>query len=270
MAEQQSEHNVVSSSELEFTRPPLSTWQVETLRLTAFPSPTAQVAELAWWTELVGEPPETRISRPRMGGQQEEGSYRGGKLLLRVRPERIDWLFTTVHEEEGEVEAFPTIGAFPETVNIFLPLMRRWFDFDTCPPAQRLAFGAVLLQPVEDRSTGYQQLSRYLPHVEVDPEGSSDFLYQINRRRESTSGINGLEINRLSKWSVATWRPARLSVGPAGIGYSKGQEHFACRLELDINTVPNLQEELTREQMPQVLEELVGLGREIAREGDIP
>lgn len=38
---------------------------------------------------------------------------------------------------------------------------------------------------------------------------------------------------------------------------------------MDINTVPDFQGELSREQLPQVFQELVDLGREIAKEGDI-
>jgi hypothetical protein len=269
MTERQSEHNVVSSSELESIHP-LTAWQVQVLRLTAFPSPSARVVEPTWWTDLVGEPPETRISRPRIGGHQEEGPFRGGRLLLTVQPNRIDWRFTAVDEEEREVETIPIIGSLPESVGIFLPLMRRWFELETCLPAQRLAFGAILLQPVEDRSAGYRQISLYLPCVELDPEGSSDFSYQINRPRDSGSGITDLRINRLSKWSVAARARAQLSIGSAAVRYSRSQEDFSCRLELDINTAADFQEELTCEQLPQVFEELVDLGQEIAREGDIP
>lgn len=270
MTERQFKRNVVYSSELESARLSLTAWQVETLRLTAFPSPAAQVTEPTWWTDLVGEPPETRILHPRKGGWQEKGPFKGGKLVLRVQPNRIDWLFTPVNDQEQEVESFPTIGSFPESLDVFLPLMVRWFDLETCPPVQRLAFGAVLLQPVEDRQAGYRQISPYLPSVQLDPEGSSDFSYRINRPRDSSSGIIGLRINRLSRWSVATWRAAEFSVGPALVGYFPGEEHYACRLELDINTVPDFQGELHREQLPQIFEELVDVGKEIATEGDIP
>jgi len=270
MTERQFEHNVVSSSEFESVLPSLTAWQVETLRLTAFPGPAVQVAEPTWWIDLVREPPETKISRPRMGGFQEEGPFKGGKLLLRVQPSRIDWLFTTVEDQEREIESFPTIGPFPESLDTFLPLMCRWFEFETCPSVQRLAFGAILLQPVKNKQAGYRQISPYLPSVQLDPEGSSDFSYRINRPRDTSSGITGLKINRLSNWSVATWRRAELSVGQTWMGYFQAQEHYACRLELDINTAPYFQGELHREQLPLIFQELVDLGKKIATEGDIP
>lgn len=246
----------------------LEAWQAEILRLTAFPSPAAQLGEPTWWKDLVGEPPETKISQPRTGGQQEEGPFEGRKLVLRVEPIRIDWLFTPIDDRAQEFESIPTTGSFPESLQIFLQLMLRWFELATCPPVQRLAFGATVLLPVENQQIGYRQISAYLP-FQLDPEGSSDFSYQINRPRDSTSGISGLRINRLSKWSLVRVTMGALALGPAFVGYSARRIHHVCRLELDINTVPDFQGELSREQLPQIFQELVNLGQEIVREGDI-
>ena len=132
------------------------------------------------------------------------------------------------------------------------------------------AFGAVLLRPVENRQAGYQQIAAYLPHVQLDPEGASDFLYQINRPRNSNSGIPDLRINRLSKWSIAASMESTFSFGSTSAAHFPGPRHFACRLELDINTVPDFRDELAREQLPQIFQELVDLGKEIAKAGDIP
>src|SRR3989338_5792662 len=50
-------------------------WEVETLRLTAFPAPSTQIGEGDWWTSLLGEPPDKRTSSPKKGVLQEEGSF---------------------------------------------------------------------------------------------------------------------------------------------------------------------------------------------------
>jgi len=249
-------------------RPPAA-WQAQTLRLTAFPSPAVQLGEPTWWKDLVGEPPETKISQPRIGGQQEEGQLdEGRKLILRVEPTRIDWLLTP-DDRAREVKGIPTTGSFPESLQTFLQLMRRWFELATCPPAQRLAFGAILLLPVENQQAGYRQISAYLPFP-LDPEGSSDFSYQINRPRDSTSGISGLRINRLSRWSVARLTMGDITFGPASVSYAARHIHHACLLELDINTTPDFQGELSREQLLPIFQELVNLGQEITEKGDIP
>ena len=249
-------------------RPALEVWQVETLRTTGFPSPAAPIAASTWWKDLVGEEPEKRVSQLRRGGHQDEGILDSGKLVLVIQPARIDWLFTVADAHQMEERSIPTIGSFPQVLATFRQLMLRWFALETCPELVRLAFGAVLFQPVDDRSTGYRRLAVYLPSVTLDPEGASDFLYQINRPRESTSGITGLRTNRLSKWSVALHGLTAFSVEPAAITMSPPLA--ACRLELDINTTPDFQGELARQQLPRVFHELVHLGQEIASEGDVP
>jgi len=134
-------------------------------------------------------------------------------------------------------------------------LMLRWLA--GCPPLQRLAFGAVLTRPVDDLLTGYRQISDYLPFVQLDPESSSDFSYQINRPRNSTV-ISGLRINRFSRWSVAR------------VFASTFDTQIGCRVELDINTAQEFQGELPQEKLPVIIQELVDLGKEIAENGDIP
>ena len=249
-------------------RPPLEVWQVETLRLTGFPSPAAPMTASTWWKDLAGEEPERRISQPRRGGQQEEGGLDNGKFVLVTRPARVDWLLTIADAHQMEERSIPTIGSLPQVLTTFRQLMLRWFALETCPALIRLAFGAVLFQPVDDRPTGYRRLAAYLPSVILDPEGASDFFYQINRPRASTSRIPGLSINRLAKWSVPLHGLAAFSAAPATLTLSTPLT--ACRLELDINTAPDFQGELVRQQLPHVFHELVHLGEEIASEGDVP
>ena len=256
--------------EQRLVEPPLDIWQVNTLRMTAFPSPAAQVTEPTWWADLMAEPPEKRISQPRRGERREEGALAKGKLTLGVGLIRIDWVYTVADDPKFEVDGFPTVGTLPEALETFRLLMHRWFALDTCPPIQRLAFGAILWQPVENLQTGYQQLATYLPAVALDHEGSSDFGYQINRPRTSSTGMAGLRINRLSKWSVMSLGSAEFAISAPGIAYIAQPLSFACRVELDINTVPEFRGEFTGEQLPQIFAELVDFGCEIARRGDIP
>ena len=244
-------------------------WQVENLRMTAFPSPSAEFnLETDWWTDLIGVPPETSIRRARQGILHQEGQFEEHKrLILTIQPNRINWLFAAIEAEEEST--LPIAGSFEEMLGIFLPLIHRWFEFDTCPPLSRLAFGAVLLFPVDTRQLGYQQLDRLLPSIELDTEGISDFLFQINRPRDDITQIEGLQINRLTKWSVITLRQVNLILGQMSMKTLERQEVFACRLELDINTHQDFNGELQPEQLPELFNELVDLGREIAGKGDV-
>lgn len=248
-------------------RAPLEDWQTAELRLTAFPIPSAQTQKAGWWHRTVGQAPET-TTYLKSGIEREEGPFNGGKLTLSIEPLVIHWRFVPSDEALPLEQSFPTIGPFSDSLRDFLDPMHRWLT-DSIPNLQRLAFGAVLLLPVADRAAGYARLSSYLPGVAIDPINSRDFLYQINRRRGSNAGIPDLRINRLSKWSVLAVATAVVEVGPALRQFTT-PEHYACGLELDINTVPEYPDVISRDELDAVFQELVELGTEIVTEGDVP
>lgn len=252
-------------------RLPMEAWETESLRLTAFPVPASPVEDVGWWQSLVGQPPEAEVTHPREGGRRAEGAFETGRLILETSPTRIDLRLMPSMEQEGTAVGFLTIGKFTEILTPFAQIMNRWLNLDSCPEIRRIAFGAVLLSAVDSRASGYRQLAAYLPSVDIDPDHSSDFLYQINRARESATGVANLTINRLTKWSAATISRGGLVLEPKQILYHEmPQQYFACRLELDINTAAELGEPLPRDTVPSILSELIDLGKEIVTEGDIP
>ena len=155
------------------------------------------------------------------------------------------------------------LSSYADAVPAFRRSAMQWLGFGDCPPLRRLAFGAVLLKPVPSHDSGYETLGGYLPAVTMDPK-SSDFLYQINRRRLSEV-IDDLWVNRLSKWSIQ--RVESLTVSSDGT-VVRGMGASACRVELDINSVPSA-ESLPADRLPRFFEELVVLAGEIALDGDI-
>lgn len=258
------------SKQGKINRLPLSAWHAESLRLTAFPITATPLNDINWWSELMGEPAETKTVQSKLDRHTEQGLFLGAKLVNQVHPNRIDWLIQLTDQESGAI-AFPTIGPFLEVIEPFIELMLRWFKLNTCPELKRLAFGPILLYPVDSRVAGYRQLSVYLPSIKLDSEGSSDFLYQINRIRNSTSKIDGLKINRLSKWSVSAIQRMDFSVGKeSDLSVTKRQAHYACRLDLDINTAAEFSGPLPKKQLSLIFQELVDRAKEIALEGDIP
>ena len=244
-------------------------WNVEKLRLTAFPRESEKKPLPASWADLVGDEPETREARPRESTVIEAGPYKGGLLNLEGSPARVNWLISIRMSTETPPAELPVFGSFDEKRIIFTRLMKRWLR--KCPRLHRLAFGAVLLLPVENRVAGYRQLNSLLPQVNLDPEHSRDFLYRINRRRPSHSGIKGLEINRLSTWSVALTSAVmfEISNGRSRV-IDTTESHTACRLEVDVNTAPEFPRGINKTNMPKLFEELVDLADEIATKGDIP
>ena len=238
-------------------------WQAESVRATAFPSPgSLSIDSSNWWETIVGEPPENRVAQPKVGVLQEQGHFSNGMLTLISQPARIDWLFTQPNPDEVN-------WSLEDCTEVFQPMISRWLV--AAPSLQRLAFGAVLRLPVSDRKEGYEALSRFLHNVKLDPAGSTEFLFQINRPRQSKI-VEGLSINRLSKWSVALLQQVTYSVQPpqtAPFQIMSQEENAFCRVELDINTMPDVDGELATEVLPQIFDELVLLGKEIASAGDI-
>ncbi len=245
------------------TKLALSDWQTETLRVTAFPSPSATIGQPTWWSDLTGEAPESRTTRPREGVFIDQGNWGGRTLSLGINPTRIDWVF-------GGIEDDSPSSIFSDSLNVFQELILRWLPM--CPAINRLAFGAIVRAPVENREAGYRQIAAYLPHIQLDPVNSSDFLYQINRPRASTSDVNGLTVNRLSKWSVGMFSviPMNFALQPSRVEVYSVPQTFSCRVEVDINTSQEFPSELPQALLPQILKELIYLGQEIIREGDMP
>ena len=246
-------------------------WEVNTLRATTFVGPDFNVhPEISWWTQVVENDAEESRSRRSVGELQESGVFEGKRLVLDIKPGRVDWNLSALPGPPDELpEMLPTIGPLNDVLTSFLRLTSKWLD--VCPPASRIAFGAILIKPVPDRETGYSAISELLPTVEIDPENSFDFHYQINRPRTSLSGITGLRLNRLAKWSVAaTFRlQVGAGVGGRGVVHDAEQPRFFCRLELDMNTDSEFSEGFSRDNMRPVFHELVDLGRQIAEGGDI-
>ncbi len=239
-------------------------WLIGDVRLTAFTDPLAPreaLAEAKPWEAVVGTPPETAVSRMFGTEREENGPFAaGGRLTYKRTPRGVEWFLQALPDPDKPETLF---GLAPTALTPFKELMRRWLM--ECPPLRRLAFGAALYLPVEDKKEGYRQLGTYLG-LHLDPDHSGDFLYQINRRRPSGCGVPGLEINRLSKW---TWLQVGLRPGD-GEQIWTGIRGSACLLELDVNTAPEFPGLLPRESLGPLFEELVALGEEIAAQGDVP
>ncbi len=244
-------------------------WKTEHLRVTAFPRFPERANECGNWNEVFGREPDDRQERPNERAVVEAGDFEEGWLTLQVSPTRIDWRFTAKAREEILPLGLQVIGPFREKCDPFARLMKRWLK--TTSPINRLAFGAVLLLPVANRKTGYRTLDQFLPGVEIDPEGMSEFSYRVNRRRLSQSGIKELQLNRLSNWSVLGIKSIQLQLGPSLSRILEGDESLsACRLELDINTAPEFPRVLPKKTFPTLLQELVDLAIEISENGDTP
>ena len=249
--------------------PDLSAWEILSLRLTAFHAAVPQTTDNNWWEEATKSVPESKTMKPREGGYEISGPYGGGALTLKADHVRFDWLLQPLISPDKLIAGLPTAGLLPDTLKTFTLLVQEWLP--KAPNINRIAFGADVVQKVADRVTGYNLISKYLPAVTLDPEGSTEFSYSINRPR-TLSEMNGIKINRLSKWSVAYFQSLTLSLvmGQPSVQRPSGDAIHALRLEIDTNTDELRSDPFPNSMLPELFGILTKFSEEILREGDIP
>lgn len=245
-----------------------SYWKVEHLRATTFVPDVPNVQDFPteeWWSSVVGRTSDERVQRN--DGSMEQHSVADGRLVaLGVKQGRIDWTRRALRHSS---ETVAVLGSLKDALPPFRDMVNRWLG--DCPPVYRMAFGAGLVNPMDDREKGFEELTEVLPQLDLRSTPVSDFNYRINRPR--TSRINAaITINRLATWSLSLIRNVRLksnSVRPPRIVDQTSQYIF--QLDLDVNTAGRSQElsELTGEALQQVFSELAMLGTEIANQGDV-
>lgn len=247
------------------SRAPDSAWGAETLRLTIFHPREVPFAPDGWWEAVTGQAPDSSVSKPKVGERAEVGKQDDYQLAFHVQQRlgRFDWVMQTV----GGFETTP--APFPDRAQVFLNLMTKVLQRDDLPVVSRVALGAVLVLPVHNVEDGYTAISNYL-NFDLNRATSSDFMYQINRKQPSMIQ-SGLVINRLMKWSVGKVMRQLLEVTQNdGLVATADPEDVstACRLELDINTVPEPTLTIQKERLERLLMELFGHARSIIREGE--
>lgn len=244
-------------------------WLVENLRVTGFTNlePAGSAEDL--WTAVVGSPPDRIDKRVKEGATNVVGSFEGAQLALSRTRLRTDWVWIP----EAESSEFPSvIGNFEKLRDTFSALAKKWLSQDSS--FIRLAYAGILLSPVPSKEEGYTALNKYLPQMKLDPTGSADFSYQINRPRTSKA-IEGLRINRLSIWSVAFIQTMSmrltLSTGAAeAVASPTSPGVSACRLQFDVNSDPARREPFPSKNVIPLFEELAEFSREITVRGDVP
>ena len=250
-------------SENSYSPPSLEKWLAQSLRLTVFPFKPVIDTHQDWLTELGCDDFELVKKKHE---RSETGVFQETSLSLMMDLLRLQW---TVSHQPVDVEEFPTtfnIGKYVDRKTWFRDLMIRWLPH--CPPIFLMAFGGVLVIPVEDRVSGYQLLNRFLRSVNVDPE-TTDFLYRVNRPTVSQV-FAPRKINRLTTW-VVTRFIFKLSVESlANIANEKASissESFACSLEFDINTDGENTEPLPADKLIEIFGELLDFSDELATNG---
>ena len=241
-------------------------WDIESLRLSIFYPPGGSTLS-GLWEQLMGIAPENEANRPREGIRQEQGSAEGNRLSLDIRSERLDWHIVGGQPPRGEEGRSPVIKLIAG--ERMTPLLGRALDVSLRSLSQvhRLAFGAVLVWQASDRNEGMRQLSKFLPQMDLENRGGSDFIYQINRLSRSTLARH-VTINRLSRWQTEELQGGMLRVTPTKPSFEIFERVLINKLILDVNTAPE-SNAISPDRMPSLFGELTILANDIAIKGDV-
>lgn len=244
-------------------------WFVGTLRATAFLDADQTLSVDDSFRAIAGSDADQIIRQPKAGIAQAEGSFRETKLALATLPGRTDLVLQST-DDAGPTVTPDNLGPLPTATTLMREVVTTWLS--ALPPARRLAFGCTLLHPVKDRVAGYHWIQQFLSVVKVDPEGSRDFLYQINRPRPSSSHGGDMEINRLSRWSVGARSQVRVIVTapPKNQDSHVSAPEYSGRLELDLSTSSEWPEVIPTAMLRKLMDEMLDAATEIAEKGDVP
>ena len=241
-------------------------WNIHHRRLTAFLMSPVDVSNISWWEDTFDtESTGVKITSMPLPVREEEGLVGDLILLLKVELTRVDWILSSSNKQGmGE---FPNLGDADQAFDAFLGVSNKWFESEQLPKIKRLAFGSRFQREVDARSNGYDELDNYLHFNDLDTKNSSDFLYQINRPRQSKI-IKERYINRISKWHVVNAKLLAMDTSGTYQG-SIASDIYATTLDLDLSLDADNNSELPKNKLTKLFEELITLGKEIGEEGDI-
>ena len=242
-------------------------WLVDNLRVSEFLAQPSTPEPLALWAQVVGA--ESATTNIQGSGAQrvvtQEGAFIGARVRAEVRTDRIDWLLVP-SPSDVPPGSRPTAGPYDDINTRFCGLCLDWLRLANIP-VNRMAYGAQLTLETSERIPALATLAGLLPTVAVDIESTWDFDYSVNKRRDSQF-IEGLIINRLSKWSLAREVVSQIHLAAALAEQQviTTKTSYLPMLVLDINTIPEHRDPL--EHPVPLLQELIALGEEIVMKGD--
>jgi len=239
-------------------------WLAHSIRLTVFPvAPWEAPANL--WQSVVGEAPETDQNQAKQLVRAQAGQWQSSQLQVVATPLRIDWTASPAMRTDTDGTLGPDHRPMTEVFPLFVDATRSWLISTDCE-VKRIAFGVQGLLPGGDRIAAYRLLQELLPHIPIQPETSSDFIYQINHPVQSRA--LDIKLNRITKWSGLAFRFVMVQEGAGAQSASVPIENFAS-LECDHNTPAEGQDRLDSKPLGLIYAELAQLAWENLEVGEV-
>lgn len=241
-------------------------WLTLVARLSVFPTaPWDAPSDL--WERVAGVPPETSQDQPRQRLRLQTGSWRDGVLQVTASPVSVVWVAAPSPNSEGlpNLDHWSVESVLPD----FLSITRPWLtavNFEV----KRVGFGLHALLLAEDRISAYKLLQGLVPSIKIEPETTSDLLYQINRPVPSRSLFGDVRLNRLMKWSAPFFGSAQFQATASFVQATPVSGRHYAGLDNDVNTPAERIEPIEKGQLGAIYDELVELAGENLEFGEKP
>ena len=230
-----------------------ATWALQQLRFTAFPAPGTRPEDIPRWEALTGELPDIRQEQPKALTVVESGTVEVAAapmtLTLSINPLQTDVLLQATPRLSGDggdrVPMAPAMAYLDS-------LVARWVAAGQA--VNRIAFACTLRQEADSKAAAFALLPRYLP-IELDPELSDDFSFQLNRPVESTA-LPGKRLNRVAQWTIQAIQTLQITFGGGGTTIvNRSDQPWALQVVLDASS-PAAGVDLDQEQLESLFREL--------------
>jgi hypothetical protein len=230
-------------------------WLARLVRLTAFLTTPWEVGDDAW-ERLTGEQPDRDLNNPKQRTRLQVGAWQGVSLQLQVAPGRIDLVASVQQDPAGEDVPFPPAV---EIVPRFLEIAQNWLP-EAGFQAKRLALGLNGLLSQDERATAYSLLNELVPSIRIDPNKSTDLLFQINWPADSQI-LEGTTLNRLTKWSWLRFHVVEfeLSAFDARPAMAPTTSSGYVSVECDNSTPAEREDSFDPQELVAIYDELAGL-----------
>lgn len=209
-------------------------WQCLQIRVTTFHSNLRADLNAAAIAPLMGIEPDSIEVKPNELRRFEVATLGPGQLTFTSAANRVDWVWRIVEEVEQSSIA---LGAPSDVVKQFLPPLEAWIAREQ--GVVRIAVGGLFVIPVENRTKGYEILDSLISELSLDPERTSEFLYQINRPSDENFDGDIVNFNNLEKWSCRQIMKGTMSFtagSPLPVRQDSVVVSTSASCELDINT----------------------------------
>lgn len=241
-------------------------WEACRSRVTIFPI-EGYAYDPKWFEFITGAPPEKEVTRRDQQLRQATGPFEDGLLELTAQADRVHFKYLP-HESPEVVVA--TLGAPSAVAGTLTGHVVRLLGQPTPVSVRRVAVGIVAVVRVHAPQEAYQHLAHLLPSVQLDVGNTADFLYQINRPRQLRFDGLTIKVNRLARWSAATFVRLSITTRPAlpVKTAQHSEQETVVQSEIDVSSDGDREEPLPTSVCAQLIDDFRELALRTLAEGD--